>query len=514
MSLKHLWGLVLAGALLASMLPLSSILGAPPVTQELRFGTPCPGERTVDGCEMWRTRHPIGLDIGAEGAESIVVGPDGERVYLGTLTHNNENPTVTRNQAILAYDAATGIPVWTNEWDADGKRDGAVHLALSEDGSTLYSAGLVRTDDGRGVAVRAIDASEGTDRWATVETDGVGVVRGLVLGSQAERVFVYGEGGGQDWVVLAFETATGQLLWKEHHDGSATGKRSQYDHTRDAAVSPDGNSLLVVGEVRTDWNDQIVGRLVLYNTTDGTQRWQANLDTTRTKYDLGTAAGYHPDGDLVYAGGNGGQIAAYHASNGTEAWRVDCRGPARVPGETDALQVGPEGEVLYAGGMYQQSFTIGCGGGLAAAAIDARTGEAIWNFGEVNHDPPGGESASMELTADGQRLYLATTANAYDVPGTFGSLVFERNFITVALDANDGQRAWLREYETGPHTIDFQRAMGAAPDGSFVVTGGAGESVPGTAFASDLTFGRVPPPVDAVLVAYSGANGTAYAGIE
>jgi hypothetical protein len=124
--------------------------------------------------------------------------------------------------AVRALDAATGALVWQDFYDFEGNVDQARGIVVSQ--NRVYAVGFGRHADGDDdIVVRAYDANTGVPLW-TDTFDGAGhsdfATKIAVLGP---RVFVAGWAadalGNTDFLVRAHDADTGNLLWQDRSDG-------------------------------------------------------------------------------------------------------------------------------------------------------------------------------------------------------------------------------------------------------------------------------------------------------
>jgi WD40 repeat protein len=127
-----------------------------------------------------------------------------------------------------------------------------------------------------------------------------------------------------------------------------------------------------------------------------------------------------------------------------------------------ALTVSPDGSRLFVTGY-------GFGTGLAdwaTVAYDAATGHRLW--AQLLNGPRNGSDAasSIAVSPDGERVYLTG--------GIEVSPTRTMDFLTIACDADTGDRLWARWYDGPAGGEDVSNAMALSPDGTrLVVTGGS-----------------------------------------
>jgi hypothetical protein len=124
--------------------------------------------------------------------------------------------------AVRALDAATGALVWQDFYDLDGLVDQARGIVVSQ--NRVYAVGFGRrpvlNDD---IVVRAYDAGTGVPLWTDTFDQAGGSDFSTRIAALGPRVFVAGYAadalGNTDFLVRAFDAGTGALLWQDLSDG-------------------------------------------------------------------------------------------------------------------------------------------------------------------------------------------------------------------------------------------------------------------------------------------------------
>ena len=201
---------------------------------------------TATGRQLWVSRYN-GHANGAEAGRSVAVSPDGSRVFV---TGASQGMTSNYDYATVAYNAATGAPLWTKRYNgpANGS-DKAAAAAVRPDGGTVY-------------------------------------VTGTCSGSRS------------DLATIAYRAATGSAIWVRRYGGALD------DLANSLAVSPDGSSVFVAGSTTThaDGGDTDEFDLVVaYQAAMGVQRW-VNVGPPGS-LDRAEAVAVSPDSSTVYATG-------------------------------------------------------------------------------------------------------------------------------------------------------------------------------------------------------------------
>jgi PQQ-like domain len=153
----------------------------------------------------------------------------------------------------IGYDASTGAALWTERYNGQGNNvDQANCVVTSPDGSTLFVTGFSKGSGGRyDYATIAYDEATGSVLWTeryngpanrddyawtdTVSPDG-------------STVYVTGYGywtlGTSDYATIAYDSSLGTAVWINSYDGPANGNDYGYSVT----VAPDGSTVYVTGE--------------------------------------------------------------------------------------------------------------------------------------------------------------------------------------------------------------------------------------------------------------------------
>jgi WD40 repeat protein len=151
----------------------------------------------ASGARQWARRYD-GSGHSYDLATAVQVSPDGAAVFV---TGQSIGGGGNYDYATVAYDAATGSPVWVSRYDG-GSSDEATAVSVSPDGSLVVvtgaSAGSATQFD---FATVAYDVSDGSTRWSR-RYDGPahGVDQAIAIGVNSSDVFV--TGGSWDAAML------------------------------------------------------------------------------------------------------------------------------------------------------------------------------------------------------------------------------------------------------------------------------------------------------------------------
>jgi outer membrane protein assembly factor BamB len=175
-----------------------------------------------------KTGAPLWEDIlPSAGEESVAaLAVKGSRVFAGGEPENLVDPASGRDWLVRAVSAKSRSFLWEDRVDSALATDRVVGLAVS--GRRVIAAGIsndaAEPESSGDWLVRALDAKKGTLLWQNVvDRGGADTVRDVgvsgrttvVVGRSVEAA---GPGGDDDWLVQAYDTKTGALLWEDAVD--------------------------------------------------------------------------------------------------------------------------------------------------------------------------------------------------------------------------------------------------------------------------------------------------------
>ena len=354
--------------------------------------------------------------LGLQGAQSVVVSPDGEHVYVASY--------IGDAVAVFTRDINTGTVTWV-ERHRDGFNglnglNGATSVAISHDGEHVYATGSI--DDA--LVVFSRDDTTGQLTFVQVNWDSASVNDGLngafsiAISPDDAHVYV---GALIDDTVGAFSrnATTGELTFLEvERDG--VGGVNGLNQASGVAVSPDGNHIYVAGY--TDDRIAVFSR----NPATGLMTFVEAKYAGTTLNGVVTVA-VSPDGGHVYSTSTLSHRVGVFTRNATTGRLTTIETHIDGSGGEDGLAgawwatVSPDGENVYvvgsiddalvtydrnAGPVQVTSHSVLLGGGQAVSEID---------FGNFNLFP----SATSIVRADPD----PTSAAAVDFTVTFSEPV-------------------------------------------------------------------------------------------
>ncbi len=229
---------------------------------------------TATGTQLWVSRYNDPSNYGAE-ANSVAVSPDGDTVFVTGSDNAGSNG---EDYVTVAYNAVTGAQLWVSRYDgAAHGNDYASEVAFGPGGSTVYVTGWsIRTSSiyYYDWATVAYNAATGAQLWVRRHRSGYGTsgASALAVSPGGGTVFVTGFSHGatsdDDYVTIAYNTATGATRWLRRYNGPGNGT----DEASSLAVSPGGGTVYVTGYSAgaTSADDYAT---VAYNAATGATRW-------------------------------------------------------------------------------------------------------------------------------------------------------------------------------------------------------------------------------------------------
>jgi DNA-binding beta-propeller fold protein YncE len=367
-----------------------------------------------------------------EYAIGAVLAPDGSRLYVTGYQGDGRD----EDFATVAYNVATGKPIWVSTYDADRRRDRTTAIAVDPDGSRVYVTGVSPGAGTQGdYATVAYNTTSGQEVWVArydgpadkpdyPECIAVSASQVLVTGrSQSGRDPNY-----FDATTVVYEASTGEESWT----ATVAHNRSS-DIAGSCAVAPDGAAFYVAGLHRTGLS-RASAFTIGYAATSGLVLWSRRYDGTRSSWESAHALSISPDGSRLYVTGvtnvRGTEdylTLAYDSNSGVLIWRRIHSG--RLYEYPFGLAVAPDGETVLVSGD--------AGGRFMTLAYSA-DGVELWGR---TFNPPGQVSfRSIALAADGSAAYITGW--------------HENNASTIAYEVASGRKIWTRsDPSVEPHTI-------------------------------------------------------------
>jgi hypothetical protein len=425
---------------------------------------------SIPGAQLWVSRYngPKNKD---EFANATAVSPDGTEVFVTGNSYGGS--TGSDDYATVAYDASTGAQLWVSRYNGAGDGyDAATALGVSPDGSMVFvtgsSYGSTTTND---YATVAYEAATGTPLWVSRYNgppNGDDISTALGVSPDGSTVFVtgYSDGGstsGYDYATVAYDVSTGTRLWVSRYLGPANG----VDVSTALGVSPDGSTVFVTGE-STGSTSRYDYATVAYGAATGAKLWVRRYNGPGNGDDGAYALEVSPDAATVFAtgystGSTSGydySTVAYTAATGTKQWVSRYNGPGSSDDAAYALEVSPDGSTVFATGYSAGSTT---GYDYATMAYDAANGAQLW-LSRYN-GPANGDDLARALGVSPDGSTVLVTGSSYG--STTGY-----DYATAAHDASTGAQLWASRYNGPGNGSDSASALGVSPDGSAVLVAG------------------------------------------
>jgi DNA-binding beta-propeller fold protein YncE len=433
-----------------------------------RQSTAVPG-----GTQVWLQRFG-GAHLSAT-ATSVAASPGKAVVYVTGITTKTQ--IGLRNEVTVAYNAATGKQLWLERYQGTGRHPrgsaGVPSITVSPDGATVYVAGDLANGGFNDYLMLAYDAATGALRWAVTPLgDGSAAqYQAVAVSPDAKTVYMTGRldhfGGhaAKSYDTIALNAATGATKWNTNTKFPP----HVFHSITSIAVSPDGSAVFISGSSGT----------VAYDAATGAQLW---LDAYKQAYDRSrTSLAVSPDSSTVYVTGGSNApgssaphywTAALSAATGATQWQATYHGPVNPRGAgSTGIALSPDGSAVYVTG------SVGQANGLneyATIGYDAATGHQLWlaNYRTAQVDD---NAAGLAVSPDGSTVYVTGTSIAnYNTPA---------DYATVAYQATSGAQLWSARYAV----------TGAQNNAAGVVVSGGNAIVTGTSgpFGSPSEFATV-----------------------
>ena len=415
---------------------------------------------------LWAARYDNqGID---DRAQAVTVSPDGTRVFVTGYSPTSDWSDA--DYATLAYDAATGVNLWTRRYAGPaGGLDQANAIAVSPDGTMVFVTGASE-GDGNDYLTVAYDALDGAELWQERYSGPGGGDKddwpgAVVVSPDGSRVFVIGTSEGpsttSDYATLAYDASTGRPLWIRRYTSRCPTCDDVATH---GTLSPDGSTLFVTGASEGKSDPDFV--TIAYDSVTGSTRWRVRTDFQSRNEFLAASIAVSPDGKKVFVTGDSEgdytesayATVGYEAATGAELWRALFSRSPHLRAFARAGAVSADGSLVFVTGSSDSSD----GSDWVTLAYEAQTGARAW---KSVYDRAVGESASaMGVSPEGAKVFVTG--------GTGG------DYATVTYDSTSGSELWEARYDafTGD---DLAENLAVGPDGSKVFVTGYSESVNG-----------------------------------
>ena len=216
--------------------------------------------------------------------------------------------------------------------------------------------------------------------------------------------------------------------WTSVYDGATTGPVLSIDTAAAITTAPGGSPIFVAGETRSD----------------------------ETGGDMTTIA---------------------YAASGARLWTARYHRPALGVEIASDVAVSPDGTTVFTVGA--EDVMVGGDGVATVVAYDAATGQERW---VVTHDgeAPGNDGArAVVVSPDGATLYVAMSSRSAEG---------DTDFLTLALDADTGDKEWSDRYAGPAGWGDGPADIALAPDSSALYVAGTEGTGPDSSVYRTLAY--------------------------
>ncbi len=371
--------------------------------------------------------------------QAFSVAADHGRVFVAGWT-GFPRPGDARDFLVRSYDARTGELLWQDQVNR-GSSDFAAGVVT--EGKQVFVSGRAGSFSNQDWLVRAYDGESGTLLWEDRfdRSGGADGPRPDALAVSEGRLFVVGMADNFDvWVLRAYDTATGQLIWQDQRPAA------QFGFANDESVVAVKGRVFVAGffDTTNTSSDLLIRG---HDAATGTLLWQHR--TQGPLSDLSTMRGLASDGKHVFAAGsianasgkNVFLVQAYDAETGAILWQdqVDKGGDFDA-----AYRITVKGHRVFAGGsggrqcLNAPSPPSDCNALLRT--YESKTGALLWEreVGGVGVD----DGFPPEVLAHNGAVILATTVSDTTNPANL-------DWFIQAYDSATGQPLWEDRRDAG-----------------------------------------------------------------
>jgi DNA-binding beta-propeller fold protein YncE len=256
------------------------------------------------GKQLWLSRYNNPRRNGLDSASALAISPDGSRLYVTGTSHGRSSQL---DYATVAYAAASGKQEWVARYNGHANQDDfARSVAVSPDGSKVFVTGSSWGTSLYDYATIAYQAATGDPLWTRRYVEpSQDIAVAVVANPRRNAVYVTGSSYGgathRDIATVAYKATTGAPLWISRFDGNHKG-----DVPASLAVSPNGVSVVIAGySAAGTTNTQSYRFLVLaYGAAGGTKLWSTRLLQNAGANDNAAGVVVSPNNSTVFATGH------------------------------------------------------------------------------------------------------------------------------------------------------------------------------------------------------------------
>jgi hypothetical protein len=196
------------------------------------------------GARLWVKRYGGGgASQQTDGASSVAVSPGGGTVFVTGQSRTD--------YATVAYKAATGARLWVRRYNGPGNADdSAASVVVSPGGGTVFVTGQSdqehpqgETDQTSRFATVAYNAATGAPLWVKRYGPFASQAFSAAVSPGGARLYVTGSAVGA--TTVAYNTTTGAQVWAKNY--TPAGGPNSESLALSVAVSPSNGTVFVVG---------------------------------------------------------------------------------------------------------------------------------------------------------------------------------------------------------------------------------------------------------------------------
>jgi outer membrane protein assembly factor BamB len=394
---------------------------------------------------VWSRRLDIDQrrDIGA----AAVTSPDGAIVVeVGTTAATHDT-----DQVVTAIDTTSGHRLWTLITGSPTMRERPTSVAISDDGSTAFVAGVSSASGVATWTLSALELDTGGEIWhVTWQPD-----EGTPLDPEAvltigDQVYIVGnvrigEPGPDERFpafALGYRAATGTPTWTARFSPKLWTRATRGALVHSAGTSEDGRALFLGLQIDAYPTQNSMGVLAIDPQTGRRLWWNQFASPTFEEGAHPYALTSSPDGSQVFIAGSFNVelrwVVAFNVSDGSLAWNAEVGGLGDG-GFVEDIAVSSDGSVLVGVGELEERplvFAIGTAAGRIRWTRSLRSEELVFE-------------GSGRVAVAHDRVYAAIGRYRF-IPGRSDSAGRTRQpgIRTVALDLDGGRRIWSDGYRT------------------------------------------------------------------
>lgn len=401
--------------------------------------SPHPAERAaaVAGATLWERSYD-GPSGAGDAARDSVASSDGSRIFVsGSVASENFGDIAT-----VAYNARTGAPLWTRQFNAIRRgSDDVSDLTVSPDGTTVILTGTSEfLTSGLDYVTIAYDAASGATKWFRRYHAGRDQASAIAMSPDGTRVFVtgisqLGTAGWGDYATIAYDVVTGRTIWIRRYNSFA----DDQDSATDIAAGPDGTLVVVTGISRslTGGHDFAT---IAYRSESGGPVWLRRYDGPTHGTDFATSTMFTPDGSTVLVAGSSERtgsgrdfaVATYRAATGATVWIRRLNGVASRDDTVTSAVISPDGSLAFVAGNTTNATGLT---DFTVIAYRMDNGASAWSRTSAAPPSRNGIVASAVASPDGTTVFIGGYSPAADPSNEV--------LTTIAYDASTGQNKWL-----------------------------------------------------------------------